>query len=235
MTTLAASAFAPPAALFAGVPRDAVRMAAGASIALPDEFASNHHGDTRFTALFARLPEGGELRSVHIHGPRIEIINLFHFPAPDRALPVYAMEFVMFGRRPVVGVIDAKALAPHPYATTLWRRTMESARTFFPRLTRADDPPGWYEECCSGLDFFTRPESADGMAALLACHAFVWRNLASAGSLAPGLDKPACAAHALALAEYKTHHRLNSPGLPFLHRTFGADWTDRFLSQALFA
>ena len=234
MTTLAATDVVPPAALFTGVPHDAVRMAAAASIALPDEFAFNQHGDTRFMSLFARLPEGGELRSVHIHGARIEIINLFHFPAPDRALPTYAMEFVMFGRRPIVGVIDAKALVSHPYATNLWRTTMESAHTFFPQLTRADDPPGWYEECRSGLDFFTRPDSAEGMAALLACHALVWKNLAFAGALAPELDSRAAAAHALALAQYKTHHRLNSPGLPFLHRTFGIEWTDRFLRQALF-
>jgi hypothetical protein len=235
MTTLAATDVVIPAALFASVPGEAVRIAAATPIALPDDFSSNQHGDTRFTALFARLPEGGELRSVHIHGARIEIINLFHFPAPYRALPVYAMEFVMFGRRPVVGVIDAKALAPHPYATTLWRRTLESAHTFFPQLTRADDPPDWYQDCRSGLDFFTRPDAADGMATLLACHAFVWKNLSAAGALAPKLDTLATAAHALALAEYKTHHRLNSPGLPFLHRTFGSDWTDRFLSKALFA
>ncbi len=225
-----------PAALFATVPREAADRAGGTPWGLPEELADNQHGDTVFAARFARLPAGGELRSVHIHGPRIEIINLFHFPAPDRALPIYAMEFVLFGRRPVVGVIDAKALHPHPHAVQLWREALQSAHERFPQLVRADDPPPWYEECRSGLDFFTRPKDLDGLGALLSCHAHVWDRLRLHEADAPRLTAPgAVAAHAAALADYKDHHRLNSPGLPFLHRSFGSDWTNRFLRTALFA
>ncbi len=224
-----------PTALFGTVPAEAIATASGRVLRLPAELATNHHGDTCFTARFARLPAGGELRSVHIHGPRIEIINLFHFPAPDHALPIYAMEFVVFGRRPVVGVIDAKALNPHPHAAALWRDSLESAHARFPQLNRADDPPPWYEECRSGLDFFTRPEHFGGLGDLVNCHSHVWSLLSSGERDAPRLSGAEAAAHAIALADYKDHHRVNSPGLPFLNRSFGPEWTDRFLRTALFA
>lgn len=224
-----------PAAVFGTVAEEAIDTASGRLLRLPAGFASNRHGDVSLTARFARLPAGGELRSVHIHGARIEIINLFHFPAPDRAIPVYAMEFVVFGRRPVVGVIDAKPLARHPAAENIWRDAMEKAHSLFPGLVRADDPPAWYEECRSGLDFFTRPEHFNGLGDLLACHAHVWARLAAAESGAVKLDASETAAHARSIADYKIHHRENSPGLPFLNRTFGAAWTDDFLRNALFA
>lgn len=224
-----------PAALFGTLPAEAISVAAGRPVRLPAAFAFQRRGDTTFTARFARLPSGGDLRTVHIHGPRIEIVNLFHFPAPDRALPIYAIEFVVFGRRPVVGVIDAKPLNPHPYAATLWRDSLTSAHAAFPQLVRADDPPAWYEDCRSGLDFFTRPEHFDGLGQLLACHAHVWSRLAAAAPAAPVLSASDQADHALALAAYKDHHRVHSPGLPFLNRTFGADWTGSFLRDALFA
>jgi hypothetical protein len=224
-----------PAAVFGTVAEEAISIASGRALRLPASLASNRRGDVSLTARFARLPAGGELRSVHIHGARIEIINLFHFPAPDRATPVYAMEFVVFGRRPVVGVIDAKPLARHPAAERMWRDALEKAHTLFPCLVRADDPPPWYDECRSGLDFFTRPEHFNGLGELLACHAHVWARLAAGDSGASQLDAAETAAHALMIADYKKHHRENSPGLPFLNRTFGAEWTDDFLRNALFA
>lgn len=224
-----------PVALFGTVPSEAIETGAGRALRLPVDLASNQRADTVFSARSARLPTGGELRSVHIHGPRIEIINLFHFPAPDRALPIYALEFVVFGRRPIVGVIDAKALNDHPFARSLWHDTLTDAHAAFPDLTRADDPPDWYEECRSGLDFFTRPEAVNGLGRLVACHTRIWARLTAAEKVAPRLDSTATAAHAVALAHYKDHHRINSPGLPFLHRTFGPEWTDRFLRTALFA
>lgn len=224
-----------PVSLFASLPAESIRAASGNHIQLHPDLSSNQHADIIFSASFAQLPNGGELRSVHIHGPRIEIINLFHFPSPNRALPIYAMEFVVFGSRPIVGVIDAKPLNNHPFAHKIWQETLTDAHSAFPDLIRADDPPPWYEECRSGLDFFTRPETANGVCRLVDCHTRVWSRLAAAEAAAPLLDMETTAAHATALAHYKEHHRINSPGLPFLHRIFGTDWTDRFLRTALFA
>ena len=221
--------------LFGSVPSEAINKASGTSIKIADDLVRNRHGETFFEARFARLPTGGDLRTVHIHGPKVEIINLFHFPAPDRALPVYAIEFVVFGRRPVVGVIDVKPLSSDPWTRSLWRETMESAHASFPELGRADDPPDWYEECRSGLDFFTRPQHLDGVDQLLSCHDYVWTRLAAAEVSAPFLRGSETACHDQAIAHYKNHHRCNSPGLPFLNRSFGPEWTDRFLRTALFA
>ncbi len=224
-----------PVPLFADVPAEAIKAASGSPLQLPPDLSSNQHANIIFRARFARLPSGGELRSVHIHGPRIEIINLFYFPSPNRALPVYAMEFVLFGCRPIVGVIDAKPLNANPFTHNLWQETLTGAHSAFPDLIPAEDPPPWYEECRSGLDFFTRPETVDGLRRLLDCHASVWARLAAAELSAPLLDEQETAAHCVALDDYKKHHRINSPGLPFLNRTFGPEWTDRFLRAALFA
>ena len=221
--------------LFAAVPSAAMAAARACELAAPAGLSGNRHGETVLAARFARLPAGGELRSVHIHGPRAEIINLFHFPSPGRALPIYAMEFVVFGRRPVVGVIDCKPLCDHPYAEGLWQSTMTAARQNHPRLVYAEDSPDWYRECRSGLDFYTRPESRADLDALLMCHAFVWSELARAEVAAPILDPAARTRHHDAIAAYKDHHRRNTPGLPFLHRSFGPEWTDLFLRKALFA
>lgn len=226
---------APFIPLFASVPADAIEAASGKPLDLPPDLSTNTRANIVFSARSALLPTGGELRSVHIHGPRIEIINLFHFPSAARALPVYAMEFVLFGSRPIVGVIDAKPLNDHPYAHKVWQEILTDAHASFPDLVRADDPPPWYEECRSGLDFFTRPEDVNGLRRLLDCHASVWSRLTAAEVASPCLDAESTAAHSAELAEYKDHHRVNSPGLPFLHRTFGPEWTDRFLRTALFA
>jgi hypothetical protein len=221
--------------LFANVPEAAIKAASGSMLQLPPDLSSNQRGNIIFSARFARLSSGGELRSVHIYGPRIEIINLFHFPSPNRALPIYAMEFVLFGSKPIVGVIDAKPLHSHPFANNLWQETLTEAHAAFPDLITAEDPPPWYEECRSGLDFFTRPNTINDLQRLLDCHVLVWARLAAAEISAPLLDEYEAAAHSLALDEYKNHHRINSPGLPFLHRTFGLEWTDNFLRTALFA
>lgn len=191
--------------------------------------------DVVLRARFGRTAAGGEARSVHIRGSRVEIINLFLFPDPGVALPLYAMEFVVFGRRPVVGVMDVVPLSGNPGARLCAEALLREAHARHPSLLDAGDPPGWFQECRSGLDFFVRPEGLEGVAELGACHLWIWESLLRHEADAPLVDPPARLLRAAELRRYKDHHRVHSPGLPFLHRTYGAEWTDRFLGEFLFA
>lgn len=222
-------------AFFHAIPSQSSQVAGAEGLPIQAELAENRKKDTRFQARFFRTPWGGDLRTVHIKGPKVEIINLFHFPFPEQALPVYAIEFVVFGKRPIVGVIDLKMLVDFEDLAEQSTEIMLAAHQRFPQLKPADDPPDWYEECRSGDDFFTRPESLDLLDDLIACHDYVWERLCTLANARKRLPEAWVEAQRSAVQDYKDHHRINSPGLPFLNRQFGEEWTDRFLREGLFA
>ncbi len=64
------------------------------------------------------LGEQGEVRGLYISSAKIEVVNLFFFPNPAYALPIYAMEFVIISQRPQVGVIDMLCMDKHPLLAT---------------------------------------------------------------------------------------------------------------------
>lgn len=225
----------PLPAFFHEMPSQTSRTAAADPRRIDDDLAQNGKKDTRFQARFYRTPWGGDLRSVHIKGPKVEIINLFHFPDAEQALPVYAIEFVVFGKRPIVGVIDLKMLVDFEDVPEQSAQILIEAHRRFPNLTPAEDPPEWYQECRSGHDFFTRPESLDLLDDLIACHEYVWGRLCALAEAQKRLPEAWVESQRNAVQAYKDHHRINSPGLPFLNRQFGEEWTDRFLREGLFA
>jgi hypothetical protein len=175
----------------------------------------------------------GELRTVHILSDKIEIVNLFFFPAAQYALPVYALDFVIIGQRPMVGVVDMICLAGADNAQAEIRALMQQAHQKFP-LQQADEPPAWYQTCRSADDFFTRPPDVDGMRALQRVHQWLWTQLTQillSKRVAAAADKTR---HANALRFYKDHHRENTSS-PLLKTSFGAAWTEQFLCECLFA
>ena len=219
----------PAPVLFAGL-LDRLLVALPAPVSdpsIPAAFAARESAAVRLAAVRRVLPGRAEIRAVHISGPRAEIVNVFLFPA--LAAPVFAMEFVAFGKKPVVGVIDAKGHEPHGAA--LAASVLRAAHARHPGLPRGQDAPAWFEECRSGDDFFVRPADLAQFGLLTKLLEEVW------GELLEGLDScPAAGAPDLAAVEaYKEHHRLHSPGRPFLHRTFGEEWTEAFMREFLFA
>lgn len=215
-------------------------------IALPAEFGHAERAEktgrlvlaSRFVEL-AQPPDSGnsvlgELRGVCIRSPKIDIITLFFFPAPRWQLPVFAMEFVVLGPRPIVGVIDACTLLPGLGCSVPVTAALRRAHARFPQLVQGDDPPGWYQECRSGEDFFVRPSDLDQLAQLGQAHLQVWSEvlelLADPQPLAPELIDH----HQKNIQGYKHHHRINSPGLKLMNRSFGPEWTERYMRGYLF-
>ena len=193
-------------------------------------------GKTVFSAGFWRLEERGELRTVFIVSSAVEIVNLFFFPEANRACPVYAMEFVRLGKKGVVGVIDCKAAPEDENAVRSAKVILSEGHRRFPQLENGNNPPAWYQEARSGNDFFIRPESLEVFDDLISAHHFCWEQYVNIAALVPAdRTEEYCAKRDSFVRGYKDHHRDNSPGIPFLNRVFGEDWTRDFLWSELFA
>lgn len=176
---------------------------------------------------------GYEIRLVHMRSPKIEIVTAFAFPHGGKRLPLYGMELVALGRRPVVGVLDLLDLEAGPHHPSIAEPILKDAHRRFPDLPYCLNQPDWFKQCRSGQDFFMRPEDFDTLLQLVAIHHQVMGRLAMlelGASTAHDAD-----GHTAAIQQYKRHHRQHSPGLPLLHRVFGESWTNAYLDDYLFA
>lgn len=183
---------------------------------------------------FVRIGELGEVRSVCLQAPKIDIVNMFFFPQPSWHLPVFAMELVVLGTRPVVGVIDLLSLLPELSCQEPARKILIQTHADFPQLRQSDDPPLWYQACRSGLDFFVRPQEEDDLTALGLAHLQVWEGLLTLLQAPRPLDNDIISVHRQNITAYKHHHRDNTPGLRLLQQCFGPEWTAQYLSEYLF-
>lgn len=177
--------------------------------------------------------DAGELRCVAIEGPKVAIVTTFFWPEADRAAAVYAMELVAFAGRPVVAVIDVIALTTADRGAA--RQLMTGRRRLGLPNANADDPPDWYQACRSGDDLFLRPTSMETLSVIGDLAISSLTATVESARKAPRLAAEMAIAHAAALRDYKHHHRDNSPGLTFLNRSFGEDWTRQFLDEHVFA
>lgn len=211
----------------------------GQPIALPDGYAKaqrdEKQGVLELANRFQRIGDWGEARSVLITAPKIRIVNLFFFPAPEWDLPLYAMNFVVLGPRPLAAVLDAVCLVPGMTSAPRVNERWRAARMRHQRIPPAEDMPDWYRECRSGHDFFVRPTDEAMLEELSRLHLELWRDFLTYLPEAPSLPDHLAITHRTQLKSYKDHHRDNSPGLPLLRRSFGEEWTRRYLTEILFA
>lgn len=199
---------------------------------LPSEFSEASAKKISFQAKFYGCSYG-QLRSVYIQSPKVEIFNLFFFPKDENESPVYAMEFVRMGVRMIVAVIDVVGDPDKSSAASYATSIIAPHRERYSSIPQGDDPPEWFQECRSGCDFFVRPSGVDQMLALEKAHYAVFSSYIQTRAEWPNSDR--IATGVTWQARYKSHHAANSPGLPFLNRTFGEDWTQEFLHQHLFS
>ena len=174
-----------------------------------------------------------ELRMVLIESPKIQVISCFVYPHADVALPLYAMELVQLGAKPIVAVIDAAAPLQDP-AQPFTRHWLQQAHCAHADLINADDPPTWFQECRSGLDFFVRPSDLAELQRMGLLHLSLLTSYLQA--LPTAIQRSAIAALEFErfTRHYKDHHAAHSPGLPLMHKSFGPEWTARFMQQCFF-
>lgn len=218
-------------AALGGLPGHPVALPGGYAKARRDE----KQGVLELVNRFRRVGEWGEARGVLIAAPKIHIANLFFFPAPEWDLPLYVMNFVVLGPRPLAAVLDAACLLPGMAAAPGLAEGWRSMRARHGHIPQAEDMPDWYRECRSGHDFFVRPRDEAMLNELSAIHLGLWRDFLAGLPEAGRLSADRASAHRARLRDYKDHHRDNSPGLPLLRRSFGEAWTRRYLADVLFA
>jgi len=188
--------------------------------------------DGELTMLTSRwaVADVGELRTAHIFAAKINVLTLFFFPSPHRALPVYCLEQVVFGNQPIVGVLDVVCLRPMSCADRV-KDFLVTERARYPQLQQADEMPDWYLACRSGQDIFIRPRDDGDLAALSDLHLTLLRQympdlLAQSETFA---DADAHQ-HLASLNAYKHHHQSHSPGIKLMNRSFGEAWTFEYLA-----
>lgn len=245
MSVVAAPASCPAPVSFANLvartEREAIVRADARPRRLRGEFAARSRvlpsGELFLRSQHLDVPGRGEVRWLRMHARKIEIVAIFFYPLPSQSLPIYAMEFVLLGDRPIVAVLDLV----HPPEDGLSRLTvqgvMRQAHARFPDLVNATDPPAWFRECRSGRDFFLRPDGAghEAFARPAAVHFQIWEQLLTMMTVPLRPDTREGSLRRAGYVEaYRSHHRRNTPGLPLLTRSFGSDWTDRFLADSFF-
>lgn len=207
-------------------------------VVLPPEYAEvqreEKQGWLTLKNRFISIKDLGEMRCVRIAAPKIDIITVFFFPIPYLQLPVFGMEFVVLGERPIVGVIDAPCLMPKMTCSTNLQALMQSTHEQFPDLVQADDPPEWYAECRSGMDFFVRPRTLADLRDLALAHLQIWNGVVELFHFPLPLFDAEAEEYANHIQAYKDHHRINSPGLRLMNRSFGEAWTRQYLTGYLF-
>lgn len=208
------------------------------AVPLPAQMAyavKSQKGHLRLDAQFFELSDLGGVRSVIIASPKIEILIHFFFPLSHLDLPVYAMEFVAMSGKPIVAVMDIKNLLPEMASEPTARALLNSVHEQYPHCVNDVAPPDWYRACRSGSDFFVRPQHLTDFEMLGEAHFKLWSGLIDFMREPQSLPTFGVSAHNEALQAYKSHHRVNSPGLPLMHSTFGKQWTSEFLESYLFA
>ena len=207
-------------------------------IVLPAEYAQavrkEKKGYLTLKSQFVEIAGLGELRGVGIHSPKIDIVTVFFFPLAKWQLPIFAMEFVVLGYRPIVAVVDAVCLLPRMSCSASVESLLGQIHAQFPDVKQADDPPAWYRECQSGLDFLVRPTSEAELCRMAQVHLQVWSGVIALLATAQPFNATGVKRHQERIQEYKNHHRIHSPGRPLMLRSFGEMWTQEFFSKYLF-
>jgi Ferredoxin-dependent bilin reductase len=208
-------------------------------IILPGRFSSiqhdEHDGVLTLENHFYQINDVGQLRIAHTYAPKINIVAIFFFPEPGFQLPVYSMEFVMLGEKPIVALMDMACLVSSTPISDVVKGFMASVHSQYPEFSRTEILPEWFEQCRSGDEFFFRPNQAEDFKTLSKIHLLLLQNLTQLFQNAEKYDEDKSLLHKANLDTYKIHHKINSPGLRLMNRSFSSEWTQEYLTNHLFA
>lgn len=184
--------------------------------------------------------EIASLRMVYIHGPKNQIINTWIFPNRPNRMPVYAAELIAVGTEVRVAFVDVQV--PAISDTSLLEDTRFLTGTLAPRFSDLpcnELPPDWAVDASQGNYTYARNVPYTSLPHVEDCYlgymdaylyAYTPRDVAAA-ILGSELDE----ASVDTLHQYQYHHMEHSPGNKFLSKLFGADWTEKFMRDFLFA
>lgn len=207
-------------------------------LAIPDGLHGNSRegpsGSLSIESYRYGIGDFGELRAASIRSTKIDIVTMFFYPQPKLELPVYAMEFVQLGKKPIVAVMDAVAPA-NSKANSEAEAVFLGAREMIPGLVNDEQVPPWFAECRSGWDVFVRPADPAQFDQLAELHLRICSDLIALMSNCTARSVAEIGAFSDFVHAYRVHHHVNSPGLPLMRKSFGEDWTLRFMRDWFFA
>lgn len=179
-------------------------------------------------------PAGSEAKCAYLYGPRAEILNLMIYPRNCLEVPVFAVELILFGQQPRVAVVDlqpVQGLAHNPGLRTRLQAEMAPLHAHFSQgLGAGGDLPAWAEEHFTPWAIYSRPQSMAELPQIVqACESYLdlWLSRFYPCEKATPSDESA-------LRRYQQHHVENTPGRRFLVTSFGADWTEDYLSRFMY-
>lgn len=197
---------------------------------VPHEFARcEGKADLTLTSLHLSHPWGTSARGAYLAGPRAEIINLMIYPANPARVPVYAAELVVFGRQPRVVVIDLQPVEK-PLREEVDLSLFALGRRWNERFGDGGELPEWAREHFTPGCLYSRPEGLDCLAD---CQPALEDYFEAWTGYFPREAQPGSGREAL--AAYQRHHVEHTPGRRFLTTSFGSEWTERYLSEFMYA
>jgi hypothetical protein len=179
----------------------------------------------------ARVGHFGEIHFSAITGPSTEIFALMGYPAASVRIPILAAEFVRFGGQLRAVVADLQCPDPS-FLTRDAQVAMLELGARWGHLRDEQELPEWCRSYFSPSCIFSLRRQADELPTLEAAlrdYTEAWIDIGRSALALSGVpsENPA-------VREYKAHHALHTPGRPYLRRVFGEDWTEDFLTNAMY-
>lgn len=175
---------------------------------------------------------GLDARCCLIASPQAEILNLMIFSSAADACPVFASEIILFGSKIRVAVIDHQS----PDRQMPLRKEIEAKlgalqARYQPQLTPGGELPEWAKAHFTSACIYCRPSTPEETPVVE--QAFEdYLQMWVADWLPRSAPEPAAQE---ILSAYQFHHVENTPGRPFLSQVFGAEWTEKYLRQFMYA
>lgn len=208
-------------------------------IELPHQFSkierSEQDGVLAIENYFFQVADIGQLRIAHTYAPKINVIAVFFFPECRFKLPVYSMEFVILGQKPIVALMDVVCLSEPMPISDVVKDILATAHLKYPQFSQVEELPQWFQACRSGHEFFYRPHEISEFITLGEVHLSLIENLVKLVHQAEVFDNDQTKLHKARLEQYKKHHEINSPGTRLMNRSFGEEWTNEYLANYLFS
>ena len=203
--------------------------------ALPSEFAEQGgKAELALKSYFLRGPKGTQAKFAHLFGPRAEILNAMFYPVNAGQVPVFAVELILFGKQPRVGVVDLQAVSgihhSGQFGLEIDEALLPLAQRYGSRLTGGGELPEWALEHFTKHCIYSRPDSMQELPILLQAYRAYFRTWSQRFLPRESVQK-SCYEE---LAGYQSHHVANTPGRRYLHTSFGTEWTERYLAEFMY-
>ncbi|MEQ1484454.1 hypothetical protein [Methyloglobulus sp.] len=206
---------------------------------LPHQFSkierNEQDGVLAIENYFFQIADMGQLRVAHTYAAKVNVIAVFFFPECGFKLPVYSMEFVILGQKPIVVLMDTVCLSKPMPISGVVKDILASAHLKYPQFSQVEELPQWFQECRSGHEFFHRPHDTSEFLTLGEIHLSLIENLVKLFHEVEVFGKEQAVLHKARLEQYKKHHEINSPGTRLMNRSFGEEWTNEYLANYLFS